>query len=58
MTVVAAPQDLECERTTGLRESVADVAPNVNGGLSQEIVELRQQGIEVDNDNETPPENA
>ena len=35
-----------------------DVAPNVNGGLSQEIAELRQQGIKVDDDNETAPENA
>ena len=29
-TVVDAPQDPDCERTTALRESVADVAPNVN----------------------------
>ena len=36
---------------------VADVAPNVNGGLLQEIVELLQQGIEVDDDNEPYPEN-
>ena len=32
--VVAAPQDPDRERTTVLRESVADVAPNVNVGLS------------------------
>ena len=35
-----------------------DVATNVNGGLSQEIAELRQQGIKVDNNNEPAPDNA
>ena len=40
-----------------LRELVAYVALNV-GGLSQEIAELRHQGIEVDNSNEPAPENA
>ena len=38
VTVVAAHKDPEREQTTALRESVADVAPNV-GGLSQEIAE-------------------
>ena len=57
MTVVAAHQDPERERTIALRESVADVAPNV-GGLSQEISELRHQGIEVDDDNDPEPDNA
>ena len=50
MTVAAAHRDLKHEQTTSLRESVAGVAPNI-GGLSQEIVELRHQGIEVDDDN-------
>ena len=36
MTVVAAHQNPERERTTALRESVADGAPNV-GGLSQKL---------------------
>ena len=57
-TVVAAPQDAESEQTTALRESVADVALNVNGGISKEIAELRHQGIEVDKHNETAPDNA
>ena len=57
MPFVAAHQDPECEQTTALRESVADVAPNV-GGLLHEIAELRHQGIEVDNENEPAPENA
>ena len=56
MKVLAAHQDPECERTTALRESVADVVPNV-GGLSQEISELPHQGIEVDDDKEPSPEN-
>ena len=56
--VVAAPQDPERKRTMSLRESVTDVAPNVNGGFSQEISELRQQGIEVDDENEPAPDNA
>ena len=33
-----------------------DVAPNV-GGLSQEIAELRHQGIEVDDENDPAPDN-
>ena len=33
--VVAATQDPDREQTTLLRESVADVAPNVNGGILQ-----------------------
>ena len=57
MKVVAAHQDPELERTTALRESVADVAPNV-GVLLQEVAELRHQGIEVDDDSEPAPENA
>ena len=57
MTVVAAHQDPEREQSTELRESVADVAPNV-GGLLQEIAELRHKGIEVDEDNDPAPENA
>ena len=57
-TVVGAPQDPERERTMALRESVTDITPNVNGGLSEEIVELRQQGIGVENNNEPAPENA
>ena len=48
---MAAPQDPDREQTKVLRELVADVAPNINGGLSQEIVEIRHQGIEVDGDN-------
>ena len=57
MTVVDDHQDPEHERTTAVRESVVDVAPNV-GGLSQEIAELRHQGIEVDDENEPAPDNA
>ena len=57
MTVVAAHQDLEREQTTALCKSVADVAPNV-GGLLQDIAELRHQGIDMDENNEPPPENA
>ena len=57
-TVVAAPQDPEREKTTEIRELVVYVAPNVNGGLSQEISELLHQGIKVDDDNEPAPENA
>ena len=55
---MAAPQGPEREQTTALRESVGHVALNVNGGLSQEIAELCHQGIKVDDDNETAPENA
>ena len=57
VTVVADHQDLERERITVLRELVTYVAPNF-GGLSQEIVELCHQGIDVDDDNETAPQNA
>ena len=57
-TVVADPQYPERERTTALRESVADVAPNVNGRPSQEISELHHQGIEVNDENEPARENA
>ena len=35
----------------GDRLSVHDVAPNIRGVLAEEIAELRQQGIEVDDDN-------
>ena len=56
-TVVADPQDPERERTTALHESVADVAPNVNGETLQEIAELRHQGIAVDDDNDPALEN-
>ena len=56
--VVAASQDSEREWTTAPRESVADVAPNVNGGLSQEIAELRQKGIKVDDNNDPATDNA
>ena len=44
--------------TAGDRLSVHDVAPNIRGVLAEAIVELRQQGIEVDDDNEPAPENA
>ena len=54
---MAAHQDPERERTTEIRESVTDVAPNV-GGLLQEIAELRHQGIEMENKNEPAPENS
>ena len=56
--VVAAPQDPNREQSTALRESVVDVAPNVNGGLLQDIAELHHQGIEVDGNNEPAPENT
>ena len=55
MTVVAATQDPERDRTMALRELVADVTLNVNVGLSQEIAELRHQGIEVDGENAPAP---
>ena len=58
ITVVADTQNLERERTTALCELVLDVAPNVNGGLSQEISGLLHQGIEVDDNNEPAHENA
>ena len=56
-TVVAAPQDPERGQTTALRESFADVSPNVNGGILQEIIEIRKQGIDEDDDNDPAPEN-
>ena len=55
---MAAPQDPERDRTTAVCESVADVALNVNGGLSQDIAELFQQGVELENNNEPYPENS
>ena len=57
MAVVDAHQDPERKRTMALRDSVADVAPNV-GGLLQEIAELLHQFIEVEDDNDLAPENA
>ena len=51
--VVPATQDI-----TNQRVSVDDVDPNVNCDLAIEIDDLRQQGIEVDDDNEPAPENA
>ena len=44
--------------TAGDRLLVHDVAPNIRGVLTEEIAELRQQGIEVDDDNKPAPENA
>jgi len=45
-----------------LRAAGANVVPNVGtlsrGATREEIEELRQNGIEVDNDNELAPENA
>ena len=52
---MASPQDPERKRTTALCESVADAVLNVNGGPLQEILEMRHQGIEVDDDNEPAP---
>ena len=40
-----------------LRTSHTDVPSNISG-LAEEIAELRQQGIQVDDDNEPAPENA
>ena len=57
MIVVAAHQDPERERTTALCELVADVALNI-GGISQEIAELRHQGIKLDKKNDPSPDNA
>ena len=57
-TVVTGPQDPERKQTTTLRESFADVDMNINVGLSQEIVELRQQRIDVEDDNDPAPQNA
>ena len=53
---MADPQAPERKRTTALHDSVTYVAPNVNGRSLQETVELRQQGIEVDNNNDPDPE--
>ena len=44
--------------TAGDRLSLHDVAPNIRGVLAEEIAELRQQGVEVDDDNEPAPKNA
>ena len=44
--------------TAGDRLSVHNVAPNICGVLAEEIAELRQQGIEVNDDNDPAPENA
>jgi len=42
-----------------LRVEASDVVPNVVGGSrAEEIAEMRQQGIQVDDDNEPAPENA
>ena len=57
MKFVADNQDPEHEQTTVLCELVAGAAPNV-WGLSQEVSELRHQGIEVDDNNEPAPDNA
>ena len=57
-TVAAASQEPERDKTTALHELVADVAPNVNRGLFQDIAELRYQDIEVDNENEPASENT
>ena len=51
--VVPATQDIINQRV-----SVDDVDPNVNCDLAIEIDDLRQQGIEVDDNNEPAPENA
>ena len=45
MAVVATTQDPERKQIMALHDSVADVALNVNGGLLQEIAEIRHQGI-------------
>ena len=57
MTVVADHENPEREWTTALRESVTYVASNV-GGFSQEIAELRHQGIEMDYNNDPAPDKA
>ena len=57
MTVVDSHKEPERERTTALHELVADVALNF-GGLSQEIVEIRHQGIKLEEDNDPAPEKA
>ena len=46
------------EQDAALRIDGRDVLPNIGGGLAQEIAEMRQQGIEVDDDNEPAPKNA
>lgn len=57
--VVAAPVVVPARQdVTNQRSSVDDVSPNVHSDLVNEIDELRQQGIEVDDDNEPAPENA
>ena len=57
---VTAPtsQDSERERVTALRTAGDNVLPNIRGALAQEVAELRQQGIEVDDDNKPAPKNA
>ena len=50
-------QNAEKARVAALRTADSDVSSNI-GALQQEIAELRQQGIEVDDDNEPAPENA
>jgi hypothetical protein len=58
--VVTAPtaRDVEVARVADMRTASEDVVPNISGALAQEVAELRQQGIEVDDDNEPAPENA
>ena len=51
-------QDGERERVAALRTAGDDVLSNIRGAAAQEVAELRQQGIEVDDDNEPAPENA
>ena len=57
---VLAPQETGpvTVATAGDRLSVHNVAPNIRGVLAEEIAELRQQGVEVDDDNEPAPQNA
>ena len=40
-----------------LRTAIEDMGGNINNAWAQEIAELRQQGIEVDDDDEPAPEN-
>ena len=58
--VVLAPQETGpvTVATAGDRLSVHDVAPNIHGVLAEEIADLRQQGVEVDDDNKPVPENS
>ena len=44
--------------TAGDSLSVHDVALNIRGVIAEEIAELKQQGVEVDDDNEPAPKNA